>query len=45
MFYKKTINNHTLELLTKLMNDTYLSNFNLVGGTALALQLGYPHGD
>lgn len=31
----------TLELLKKLMQEKCLSRFNLVGGTALALQLGH----
>ncbi len=31
----------TLELLKKLMQEKCLSKFNLVGGTALALQLGH----
>ncbi len=31
----------TLELLKKLMQEECLSKFNLVGGTALALQLGH----
>ncbi len=31
----------TLELLKKLMQEECLKPFNLVGGTALALQLGH----
>ena len=31
----------TLELLKKLMREKCLEKFNLVGGTALALQLGH----
>jgi len=41
MLYKSTIEDSTLELLNKLMNDKVLNDFVLVGGTALALQLGH----
>lgn len=41
MLYKETIEKSTLELLIKLMEDELLSNFVLVGGTALALQIGH----
>ncbi len=41
MLHKATIDNTTLELLIKLMDDEVLKNFVLVGGTALALQLGH----
>ena len=37
----ETIEAGTLELLKKLMRDPELVGFNLVGGTALALQLGH----
>lgn len=37
----ETIEAGTLELLKKLMRDRELDGFNLVGGTALALQLGH----
>jgi len=40
MLHKATIDDTTLELLKKLMDDDVLKNFVLVGGTALALQLG-----
>lgn len=37
----RTINPHTLELLKHLMNDPYLKDCRLVGGTSLALQYGH----
>jgi hypothetical protein len=40
MLHKATIDDTTLELLKKLMDDDVLKNFVLVGGTALSLQLG-----
>lgn len=33
----------TLQLLTELQADPLLSNFFLVGGTALAFQIGHRH--
>ena len=41
MFTKETISSSTLELLSNLMVDEKLSQFVLVGGTALALQIGH----
>lgn len=41
MLYKETVDKSTLELLKKLMTDDSLKEFILVGGTALALQLGH----
>lgn len=41
MLYKTTIDNSTLELLIRLMSDEVMKDFVLVGGTALALQLGH----
>jgi hypothetical protein len=41
MLYFETVEPNTLELLITLMDKPYLSTFNLVGGTALALQLGH----
>jgi hypothetical protein len=41
MLYKATIDDSTLELLTRLMADEAFNDFVLVGGTALALQLGH----
>ena len=41
MLYQTTVDDTTLELLNKLMNDEVLNDFVLVGGTALALQLGH----
>jgi predicted nucleotidyltransferase component of viral defense system len=40
MLQIQTIEPKTLELLKKLMQKEYLNSFVLVGGTALALQLG-----
>jgi hypothetical protein len=41
MLYKETVSAGTLELIQRLMKDEQFNNFNLVGGTALALQLGH----
>lgn len=41
MHYFETVEKSTLELLKKLMSDSQLDNFLLVGGTALALRLGH----
>jgi hypothetical protein len=41
MLHKETIEKSTLELLNQLMADASFSNFILVGGTALALQIGH----
>lgn len=41
MLRKETVTNPTLELLKELMNDDYLKDFFLVGGTALSLQIGH----
>jgi hypothetical protein len=41
MLYEETVGSSTLELLTSLMNDSYLVDFVLVGGTAIALQIGH----
>ncbi len=41
MLHKTTIDDSTLELLNRLMDDEVLKDFLLVGGTALALQLGH----
>ncbi|TCD01494.1 nucleotidyl transferase AbiEii/AbiGii toxin family protein [Pedobacter psychroterrae] len=41
MLRKETVNDATLELLITLMNDQLLQDFFLVGGTALALQIGH----
>ena len=41
MLHFETVEPHTLELLKELMGKPYLSTFNLVGGTALSLQLGH----
>lgn len=41
MLRKETVSESTLELLIKLMREDFLKNFFLVGGTALALQIGH----
>ncbi|MDH6254195.1 hypothetical protein M2347_003922 [Chryseobacterium sp. H1D6B] len=41
MLYKETVSDEMWELLQKLMKDENLKDFNLVGGTALALRLGH----
>ncbi len=41
MLSYKTIQPHTLELLKDLTNESIFSQLRLVGGTALALQLGH----
>jgi len=41
MLQKKTVETRTLELLIRLMKDKALDSFFLVGGTALALQIGH----
>ena len=40
MLYKETVNAETLDLIERLMKDEKLKEFNLVGGTALSLQIG-----
>lgn len=40
MLQSQTVDSNTLELLNSLMQKEYLNSFVLVGGTALALQLG-----
>jgi len=41
MLQTQSVHAPTLELLKELMGLKPLKNFNLVGGTALALQLGH----
>lgn len=41
MLRKETVSDTTLELLKTLMQDDLLKDFFLVGGTALALQIGH----
>lgn len=41
MLYTETVEAGTLDLIKQLMRDKELSAFNLVGGTALSLQLGH----
>jgi hypothetical protein len=41
MLHYKSISTELLELLTRLMNEEEFEEFILVGGTALALQLGH----
>ena len=39
MLFKETVEKDTLSILETLQNDKKLSNFYLVGGTALALMI------
>lgn len=41
MLYSETVKGETFALLKKLMSDARLQDFNLAGGTALALYLGH----
>jgi hypothetical protein len=41
MLHKETVGPGTLELIKKLQTDPILEDFYLVGGTALALQIGH----
>jgi hypothetical protein len=41
MLQKEAVEKRTFELLTALMKDDRLSDFVLVGGTALSLYLGH----
>jgi hypothetical protein len=41
MLHLKSISPELLELLTQLMHNDVFKHFNLVGGTALALQIGH----
>ena len=41
MLHKETVGPGTLELIKKLQTDPILDDFFLVGGTALALQIGH----
>lgn len=41
MLHEETVERTTLELLTALMQDPMLANFNLAGWTALALCIGH----
>lgn len=41
MLYTSTVEPYTLGLLKRLMAEEELNNFNLVGGTALSLQIGH----
>lgn len=41
MLHTQTINDATLALLKKLMNDQNLASFSLAGGTALSLYIGH----
>jgi Nucleotidyl transferase AbiEii toxin, Type IV TA system len=41
MLHKETVTAGTLDLIHRLMADEHLQDFNLVGGTALALMLGH----
>jgi hypothetical protein len=41
MLRTQTVEEGTLDLIKALMSDEKLNEFNLVGGTALALQIGH----
>ncbi len=41
MLYKQTVNPRLLEILSALMNHPIFNEFQLVGGTSLALQIGH----
>lgn len=41
MLYKESVEQSTLELILHLQEKDYLQGFYLVGGTALALRMGY----
>jgi hypothetical protein len=41
MLHTETVLPHTYDLLKRLMQDEKLKDFNLVGGTALSLQIGH----
>lgn len=41
MLHKETVESRTLDLIRMLMKDPQLSEFFMVGGTALSLQLGH----
>jgi Nucleotidyl transferase AbiEii toxin, Type IV TA system len=41
MLYTQTVSPETLDLIKRLSADEQLREFNLVGGTALALQVGH----
>lgn len=41
MLYKETVSQTTLELIKELQKDPEFSDFILVGGTSLALQIGH----
>lgn len=41
MLHIQTVEARTLDLIKELMADSQLSDFNLVGGTALSLKLGH----
>jgi hypothetical protein len=41
VLHKETVEPGTLELIRKLQNEVLLSDFFLVGGTALSLQIGH----
>lgn len=41
MLFKETVEADTLDLIKALLGDSELERFNMVGGTALSLQLGH----
>ena len=41
MLHSETVTSELLELLKTIMSDSLFNDFNLVGGTALSLQIGH----
>lgn len=41
MLHRETVADETLDLIREMMNDKAFKDFNLVGGTALSLQIGH----
>src|SRR5687768_5508116 len=41
MLRKETVEAGTLDLIKRFMSDDHFNDFNLVGGTALALKIGH----
>lgn len=41
MLRTQTVEKGTLDLIKRFMSDDKFNNFNLVGGTALALKIGH----
>lgn len=41
MLHQETVDKSTLELIRQIQSDQWFSNFDLAGGTSLALQIGH----